>query len=131
MSSRKPRASSPARAATTSVVDAVDASAAPASLNASPLVEDTSAADFVPARLGLVDSQLMPAYVGLLVAFSFGASYVAGVPWYTYIAFYVAYMLAFYAWHVQAHNRFWYIPFNGSCTSYHREASRGFGVPQR
>jgi hypothetical protein len=33
--------------------------------------------------------------------------------------FYVVFMLAFYAWHYQAHNRLAYIPFNTACRQYH------------
>lgn len=86
----------------------------------SPPVIATSAADFVPDRPERIDRTLLPAYFVLLGGYSFAVSRLTGTAWYTMILFYVCFMLAFFVWHWQAHNRVKWIPFNKGCTEYHR-----------
>lgn len=93
---------------------------APVEKAGSPPVIETSAADFAPERPERIDRTLLPAYFVLLGGYSVVVSSMTGTAWYTMILFYVCFMLAFFVWHWQAHNRVWWIPFNKGCTEYHR-----------
>jgi hypothetical protein len=79
---------------------------------------ETTNEDFTPE---LVDSTILPAYLGLLALYSALATYATGTSFATKPCDYLAFMLSFYIWHWQAHNRCWWIPFNWGCTQYHKE----------
>jgi hypothetical protein len=105
------------------------ATLSPNSPNPLPIAELTTAADFVPATMGSVDGVLMPIYVCLLLVYSIFGGWLSHSPWYTFILFYIAFMLAFYVWHVQAHLAYPWFPCNTRCRAYHREHHWDFFPP--
>ena len=62
---------------------------------------------------------VLPLYVMVLLAYTHSVAWAVGCPWWSMLAYYWAFMLAFYLWHYQAHNRVAWLPFNAACRAFH------------
>lgn len=80
----------------------------------------TSAQDFQSEHPEHLETRLLPAYLAVLVAYSLLVSRITGTHPLTMVAFYCAFMVAFYLWHYQCHEAVWWAPFNKACRAYHK-----------
>jgi hypothetical protein len=100
-------------------LDPTDSDAATAK-DASPAPEiRTTDADFRPEHPEVVDRVVLPVYFGGIILYSLLLSWCTGTAIWTGILWWAVSMSVFLGWHVQAHERIPWLPWNESCREYH------------